>query len=215
MSLYSEFQIPAEEFILENTLGELPETVVEVERVVATEELLTPYFWVSGGDLEEFEAVAETDSTVSGLRRLDDFERSTLFRADWTENIDTIVYAYTQIGATILEASGQDDEWRLCMRFDEHSALHQFQDYCDEREIPFRLTRLHELTQSRTGSQYGLTPRQSNALLTAWELEYFTSGDVTLTDVASELEITPQSLSELLHRGYHTLIEQTLVVTSQ
>ncbi|WP_121743471.1 helix-turn-helix domain-containing protein [Natronorubrum halophilum] len=215
MSLFGEFTIPAEKLALQYTLEELPEMVIEIERVVATDEFLTPYFWASGDDLEEFEAVSESDPTVHNLRRLDDFERSTLFRADWTENIETIVYAYTQVGATILEATGQYDEWNLCMRFDEHEDLHQFQHYCDEQEISFQLTRLHELTQPRTGSQYGLTAKQYDALVTAYEMEYFSSGDMTLADVAAELDITPQSLSKLLHRAYQTLVEQTLVVNSQ
>jgi predicted DNA binding protein len=214
MSLYGEFKIPPENFALHDTLRELPDLVVEIERVVASDELLTPYFWVSGDGVETFEAVSEADSTVHNVRRLDDFDRSTLFRADWTENTETIVYAYTQIGATILEASGHREEWNLCMRFDGHSDLYEFQDYCDEREIPFHLIRLHELTQPHTGSQYGLTPKQHDALVLAYEMGYFTSGEITLADVAAELEITPQSLSKLLHRGYHTLVEQTLAVSS-
>ncbi|AHF99878.1 bacterio-opsin activator [Halostagnicola larsenii XH-48] len=215
MSLFGEFDIPAEAFALQDTLEELPDVVIEIERVVATEELLAPYFWVNGDDIDEFETVTETDPSVRNLRRLDDFDRSTLFRADWTENTDTIVYAYTHVGATILEASGQYNGWTLCIRFDEHEDLSQFQDYCDQREIPFQLVRLHELTQPRTGSQYGLTRKQHDALLAAYEMEYFDSADVALADVAAELDITPQSLSELLHRGYRSLVEQTLVVTSE
>ncbi|WP_290810266.1 bacterio-opsin activator domain-containing protein [Halovivax sp.] len=215
MSLFGEFHVPAAEFALGDTLRELPEVAVEVERVVATDGVLTPYFWVSGDDVEEFEAASETDPTVRDLRRLDDFERSTLFRAKWTAKTDAVVYAYTQVGATILEASGRCDEWTLCMRFDEYEDLHRFQNHCDERAVPFRLGQLHELAQPRTGRQYGLTEKQNDALVTAWEMEYFTSGDVTLADVAAELDITPQSLSELLHRGYRTLVEQTLVVTAE
>lgn len=214
MSLFGEFHIPAEEFALNYTLDQLPEMEVEIERVVATDELLTPYFWVTGGDFDAFEAVIENDPSIRDLRRLDDFERSTLFRADWTENIDTIVYAYTQVGGTVLEASGQYDEWNLCMRFDTYENLHRFQDYCNEQEIPFQLGQLHELTQPRTGSQYGLTPKQYDALVTAFEMGYFSDGKVTQADIAEELDITPQSLSERLHRGYQTLIEQTLVVSS-
>ncbi|WP_276256512.1 bacterio-opsin activator domain-containing protein [Halomontanus rarus] len=214
MSLFSEFHIPAETFALHYTLEELPEIVIEIERVVATDELLTPYFWVAGGDLEEFETTCESDPSIDKLRRLDEFDQTTLFRAEWTNKVDSILYAYTQINASILEATGHRDEWQLQMRFEDHDSLSTFQNYCDDREIPFRLTQLHELTQPRTGSQYGLTPKQSEALVTAWDMEYFTSSEVTLTDVATELDITPQSLSELLHRGYQSLIAQTLVVTS-
>jgi predicted DNA binding protein len=214
MSVYGEFYVPTEEFAFHEALQELPETTLEIERVVATEEVLTPYFWVNGSDFETFMTVSESDPTVQNVRQLDEFERAALFRADWTVDVDTIIHAYTQVGATILEATGQYDEWKLSMRFDEYSDLQQFQAHCNEQAVQFRCTRLHELTQPRTGSRYGLTPKQHDALVTAWEMEYFTSGDVTLRDVAVELGITPQSLSGLLHRGHRTLIEQTLAVTS-
>ena len=39
---------------------------------------------------------------------------------------------------------------------------------------------------------------------------YYVSGDVTLAD---ELDVTQQSVSGRLSRGYHSLIENTIVVT--
>ena len=213
MSLYGEFTVPAEAFALYQTLQEAPETVIEIERVAATNEVLTPYFWASGGELETFETAIEHDPSVEGLTQLDEFEQATLYRANWTENIETIVYAYTQIGATILEASGHRNQWELRMRFDDRDRLEDFQTYCREMDIPFRLTQLHELSQPRTGSQFELTPKQHEALVTTWNEDYFTSPEVTLTDVADELDISQQSVSQRLDRGYEKLIEHTLIVT--
>ncbi|WP_265111191.1 bacterio-opsin activator domain-containing protein [Halosolutus halophilus] len=213
MSLFAEFHVPSDVFALYRTLQAVPETTVEIERVVAADEVLTPYFWVSGSGLERFETAVEGDPTIEDLHRLDEFDRATLYRANWTENVETIVYAYTQVGATILEATGEGDRWELQMRFDDHDRLDQFQTYCNDNAIPFRLSRLHELTQPRTSRRYGLTPKQHDALVTAWELDYFTSSDVSLTDVATELGISQQSLSQRLHRGYQSLIGETLIVT--
>ncbi|GAB3025077.1 bacterio-opsin activator domain-containing protein [Natronobiforma cellulositropha] len=214
MSLYGEFQVPAEVFALYETLQQVPETTVEIERVVATDEVLTPYFWVAGEDQRAFETAARDDPSISDCRRLDDFEQATLYRASWTENIETIVYAYAEVGATILEASGQSDWWELKMRFDDRERFDAFRTYCADNDIPFRLTQFHELARPQTGSQYGLTPKQHDALVTAWKREYFTSPSVSLTDVASELGISQQSLSQRLQRGFHSLIAHTLVVTS-
>ncbi|MFC4543787.1 bacterio-opsin activator domain-containing protein [Halosolutus amylolyticus] len=213
MSLFAEFHVPSDVFALYRTLQAAPETTVEIERVVAAEEILTPYFWVSGGDLARFETAIEDDPTVENLQQLDEFDRATLYRANWTENVETIVYAYTQVGATILEATGAGDRWELQMRFDDRDRLDQFQTYCNDETIPFQLIQLHELTQPRTGRQYGLTRKQHDALVTAWQLNYFTSTDVSLTDVAAELGISQQSLSQRLHRGYQSLIEETLIVS--
>lgn len=106
-------------------------------------------------------------------------------------------------------------EWELRMRFDDRECLTQFQDYCDEQNIAFELSRLYEISNPRSGAQFGLTRMQYNALTTAWEMGYFeTPRDVTLTEIADELGITEQSLSQRLRRAYHTLIAHTLVFTS-
>ncbi|MFC7231820.1 helix-turn-helix domain-containing protein [Saliphagus sp. GCM10025308] len=49
--------------------------------------------------------------------------------------------------------------------------------------------------------------------MTAWKRGYFSSPEVTLEDVASEMDITPQALSNRLRRGYESLIEHTIAVT--
>ena len=213
MSLFGEFHVPAAAFTLHQTLETVPEITIEIERVVASGELLTPYFWVSGGDLSAFEDAVEDDPSIRGLHELDQFEEATLYRARWTEHIESIVYVYTEIQATLLEATGHQDQWKLRIRFDTHDELEQFQNYCNEQDIPFSLQTLHELSQPQAGSQYGLTAKQQTALKTAWEMGYYLSADVTLTDVADELGVSQQSVSKRLHRGYHSLIENTLAVT--
>lgn len=214
MSLFGEFHVPSEALALHETLTEIPELTLEIERVVATEDTLTPYFWVTDVDLDAFESAAEADPTVEDVKRLDEFEQATLYRAEWTDNIATIVYAYLEIGGTILEATGQNGQWELRIRFDDHEKLDQFRNYCNENDIPFRLERLHKLSHPRSGGQYGLTPKQHEALLTAWELGYFDPAQhVTLDDVADELQITQQSLSQRLQRAHQTLVAHTLAVT--
>jgi predicted DNA binding protein len=214
MSLFVEFHVPAEEFALHDTLQAVPDTVVEIDRVVAADDRLTPYFWISDGDPEEVAAATEDDPSVRGLRRLDEFEETVLFRAEWTENIETLVYAYTNVGATILEASGEADEWILRMRFDDRDQLTDFQEYCNEMNIRFELSQLHEITYPRTGARYGLTPKQNEALVRAWEMGYFESPrESSLTDVADDIDIAPSTLSGRLRRAHAELIADALVVT--
>ncbi|WP_415381748.1 helix-turn-helix domain-containing protein [Halosimplex sp. TS25] len=214
MSLFAEFQIPSTDFALSSTLDRLPDLVVEIDRVAATDELLTPYFWVSDVDLDVFESVAAEDPTVSDLRRLDDFESASLYRASWTGDVDTVVYAYTQGGATILEAKGQDGVWDIKIRFDDRDPFDEFRAFTDDRDVSFRLEQLYETSHPRTGSRYGLSEKQHEALNIAWELGYFEEPrETTLDAVAEELGITRQSLSQRLRRGHHALVANTIRVT--
>lgn len=213
MALFGEFYVPAESFALYETLQAEPDLVVEIERVAATDEVITPYFLVNGCPPADFERAAERDRSVSNLRRVDDFEESTLYRANWVVNVESIVYAYTTLGSTILEASAQHDSWELRIRFTDRQALDLFQTYCEDRDIPFELTKLYEQAQPHGRGKYELTEKQHRSLVTAWEMGYYDSSDVTLTDVADELGVTHQALSKRLQRGHHNLIEHTLMVT--
>lgn len=214
MSLFGEFQVPVDTFALQETLTAVPDARIEVERVVATESVLTPYFWVSVADLEAFEAAVDADPSVRQLQQLDAFEESALYRAEWTVNVAPIIYAITQVDGVVLEAVGTADGWRFQMRFDGHDQLRAFRQYCTAGGVDFELLRLHELSQPLNSEQYNLTDRQSTALRTAWKLGYFEDPRrSTLAEVAAELDITQQSLSDLLRRGHSALIESTLMIS--
>ncbi|WP_247729169.1 bacterio-opsin activator domain-containing protein [Halovivax limisalsi] len=215
MSLFGEFHVPSAAFALHKTLTALPEMAIEIERVVVTDEVLTPYFWVSGVRPSQFERAAGEDPTIEDVDKLDEFQDSALYRASWTNRVQSVLYVYTDLDAVILEAVGTDERWELRIRFDERDQLQVFQEYCQENRIAFSLQQLSELSQPKTGGQYGLTPKQQEALVTAWEHGYFeTPRQSSLAEIAAELDITQQSLGKRIQRGHQSLIGNTLVVSS-
>lgn len=211
MSLFGEFHIPSDAFAFHHAFQKESGIKIEIERVVATDELLTPYFWVSNVSPEVFETAVQDDPTIEQLQRLDTGEETALYRADWKDSANTLVYAYTHIGATILDAEGENSEWTLRMRFDDREKLNEFNEYLNEEDVSFDLRQLYQSTHPRSDSQYGLTPKQTEALTTAWEMGYFRlPREITMEDVSDELDIAPQSLSDRLRRAQNTLIEETL-----
>lgn len=191
MSIFGEFRVPADAFAFQQTFAAEPEMVIEIERVVATDkEYLTPYFWVSGITPEAFEEAARTDDSFKDLRRLDESKAMTMYRAEWQSHVESLVFAYTNVGASILEAIGHEQEWTLRMRFDDRDNVNAFTEYLNEHDISFQLDRLHEIANPRTGEQYGLTPKQQEAIVTAWDLGYFDlPREASMADVADELGI--------------------------
>lgn len=215
MSVFGEFYVPSNVFALHETLNSVSDMVIEIERVVATEEVLTPYFWVSGGRLSAFEDAVAADPSIRNLAQLDEFQNTALYRAEWTSHVESIVYIYTEIKAVVLEATGTNERWELRIRFDDRDQLETFQEYCHENNIAFNLQQLYDLSQPKTGGQYGLTSKQQTALVQAWEEGYFeTPREASLEDVAETLDITQQSLSKRLHRAHQSLISNTLIVSS-
>lgn len=108
----------------------MPELIVEIEHAVAHEpDRIMPYFWTSNGDPEGFETATETDPSVEGLTKLDE---AVLYRAAWVEYVEAIIYAYTEPGAVLLDATGRNEQWELQLRFDAEDDLPQFKTYMVE-----------------------------------------------------------------------------------
>lgn len=215
MSVIAEFTVSADSLALSQTLEKAPEMAVEIERVVAhAEDEVTPYLWVRGGDYVVFERAVRDDPTTHDVEKLDEYEDGALYRAKWTGNIQSIVYAYTEVGATILEAIGREDSWEIRMRFDSEQLVTQFNDYCRENDIDFILNRLYNPSEPMGGGQYGLSSKQYEALTTALERGYFNvPRETSMAELADELGIAQQSFSKRLRRAHRTLITNTLTVS--
>jgi predicted DNA binding protein len=214
MSIIAEFTVPAEDFALYETLCKVPEMTVEVERVVAhEEEWMVPYFWTSGPDYNEFEAKAADDPSIRELTKLDEVDGANLYRAEWVRDVETVAYTMTKTGATLLDATGQDGQWMMELRFDTHDGTIAFQNYVQEHELETELHRLYEPTQPRVDGQPGLTDIQHETLVTAVEKGYYnTPRDITMSELAEEFEISQQALSKRLRGGHKTLIANSLMV---
>jgi predicted DNA binding protein len=215
MSVIAEFTVHSDDFALHHALTTAPKMIVEIERVVATmEDKVMPYFWVSGLERSEFEDAFHEDESVKNITAIDEVDSGKLYRAEWTENVETIVYAYVEIGATILRAIASGERWELRMRFDNHEKLSEFQEYCEENDISFELNELKEQEQPMASVQYDLTTKQRETLVTALEEGYYeVPQEVTMSELADEMEISQQALSKRFHTGHRNLITSTLTIS--
>ncbi|MFP8955996.1 bacterio-opsin activator domain-containing protein [Natrialbaceae archaeon A-CW3] len=215
MSLIAEFAVTSDDFALDRVLAAAPEMIVEVERIVATmEDRIMPYFWVTGGDFEAFEDAFDTDDSVTHATVIDEVDDSKLFRAEWAKDVESIVYAYLETGATLLKAVGKDDRWELRMRFDDTENLTAFREYCSEHDIRFKLLHLQEQNQPMASVQFDLSPTQRNTLLAALEAGYYEVPQrATMTELAAMLGISQQALSKRLHVAHKNLITSTIAIT--
>lgn len=214
MSIIAEFTVPADEFALYQTLCEIPEIVVEVERVVAHDEgHLVPYFWTSGENYTEFEQRAEDDPSIKGITKLDEVKGATLYRAEWVDDVETVAYTMTNTGATLLNAKGYEGRWSMELRFENREGLSTFHTYLQENEMNATLQRLYEPSQPRVDGQPGLTNTQHETLVTALQEGYYnTPRDLTMAELAAKLGISQPALSKRLRGGHSTLIKNSLMV---
>lgn len=213
--IITEITIPAERFALYETLSTVPEMVVDVERVVAHAPTgIMPYFWTAGTDYEEFERAAKTDPSIEELTRIDAFEGSALYRANWVRNVECVVYTYTEPGATLLDVTGRDEHWELRLRFDDEADLTRFRNYVSENELGANVQRLYQPSHPPSRSQPVLTEKQREVVIAGLRSGYYEIPRETRpSELAEEFGISAQALSKRFRRAHRALAENELTVT--
>ena len=205
--------IPAEEFALHDTLAELPEVEIECERIVqGGENVILPLLWVRDADLDELESALERDPTVEEVERLSEFEDETLYQMQWVDRVHLLLNFLVNGDATILDAYGRNDRWRVRVLYPDREHFSRSYEFANEHGLTFDVESIRELEGEPAG-RYGLSDGQYRALVLAFERGYFeVPREADLLDLAEELGISHQALSERLRRGTGALVEDTLVI---
>lgn len=215
MSIIAEFTVPADRFALYETLSTTPGMIVEVERVATHgPDQIMPYFWTSGGDHEEFEAAAKNDPSIEEITKLDELEDAVLYRANWIQDVETVVYAYIEGGAVLLDATGRNEQWELQMRFDEEDDVTRFTDCVDENDLVVDLNRLYHPSQPTSEVRPILTEKQRETVTAGLRSGYYEiPRETTPRELSEEFGISQQALSKRFRRAHRALAENALTVT--
>jgi predicted DNA binding protein len=220
MSVLAELTIPASEFVLAETLHSVPDIRIEIKRVVAGANEVTPYFWAAEGDLDAFEHALRDDETVRDTLTLEEYpgddsgadREERFYRVTWELDDRNLLAALEDANAPVLEAASSDDEWEIKLLSPDREALSAFHDYCVTHDIQFQLDRVYHAENPQEEGEYDVTADQQEALTAAFDAGYFdVPRETTLTDLADSLDISQNALSARLRRGHRNLVENTLV----
>lgn len=208
--------VPADEFALEETLTTLEGVEFECERIITSgDEAVMPLLWVRGADENAVEQAFEDDSTVENVDLLSSFGDEQLYRMDWIKRIQLVLQILTNSEATIMDAYGTDGQWYLRILYPTRDALSQTTEFGEEHGLTFTIETIRQMEGSPEG-RYGLTSAQHEALAQAVEHGYYeVPRENNLEDIAADLDISHQALSERMRRATQALIEDTILVGPQ
>lgn len=215
MSVIVDFTIPAEAFSLGEVLATGPPIRIELERIVPTGDQLMPFFWADAAerDLDGFERAVRTSGAVVELVTLDRLDNARLYEVAWEPDPTSLIEGVVAADGTIFEGYGRDGEWRFVVRFPDHERITAFHNFLTEHAIAVHIDRIVSLTASeRGGYAFDLTPEQREVLVRAVAGDYFgVPRGIDLTDIAEELDISRQAVSERLRRGADAILRKVLL----
>ncbi|WP_049902722.1 helix-turn-helix domain-containing protein [Halococcus agarilyticus] len=213
MSTISEVSIGATTFALGDTLEAVPEATFDVERVVAhDDDHVMPFVWVTAPDRAALEAAFADDPSVVDIELLSELDDEWLYRMEWVSHVQFVVHAIVEEGATVLDAHSGRGRWQLRILFPDRASLSRTYESCEGHDIDIDIETIYEMDNERHG-RYGLTDDQSVTLTTAFEHGFYeVPRGVSVADLADELDISHQALSERFRRAHGTLIENSLIM---
>lgn len=214
MSVITEFSIPAEAFALEHTFDAVSDVTIQVERLAShSREWVMPFCWATCGNIEALTDALREDPTVDEVRVLDSESDVSYINVSWDESVQQLVDEIVDQHGIIQEVQASNGHWYLKLKFLDQGAVQAFQAYFDEEGRSFELQRLYDGTAPKE-REYDLTAGQREALVTALEMGYFAvPREAQIEDLAAELGISTNAVSQRLRRANRNLTRNTLVVS--
>ena len=211
MSIIAEFSIPPRALPGGDLLTAMPNTTIELERIVPTEENALPFFWVWTDDVTTFVNNAQNDPEIADITVLEEVEHGALVRATWTPEAD-LIHAIKTLRATILEAHATAEEWTFRIRAEHQEGIATFQEIFTTHDIPVILDRLYDLSELVDDHRTVVTDEQRETLLAAYEQGYYERPrEIDQQELGEQFDITSRAVSDRLRRGTANLIEGVLV----
>lgn len=220
MSLIAEYRVSSPELPLMSALATVPEMTLSVEEEYATTPSEPVFFvWAEGDDFERFETAVEEDETVASMSVVDALNDRRLYRVQVSPQADVVMYpAGIDVGAAQLAVTATHEGLDVRQRFPSRAAFRTYRDRCTEMGVDFSLRRLYGLddSQGSTDASYGLSQKQRETLTTAVSEGYFeVPRQCDLEDLASQLDVSKQSVSERLRRGTGRLVRSAFAVDEE
>lgn len=216
MSVIVELSVPAEEFELGRILRVESPVLVVLETMVPLGGRPTPFVRVENGVRDRFEQTVREHPSVNRIRLVDTHEDETLYALNWEPSDESLFKTMLDMGATLLEATGDADVWEFELRFPSHDTLSRFQEYYVDRDLSITIKRIYNPTEPDAGPWFGLTPPQRETLSRAVEAGYYSLPRNTSTlQLGEEFGVSDQAVTERLRRGITTLVSNTLLASEE
>ncbi|QSG02853.1 helix-turn-helix domain-containing protein [Natranaeroarchaeum sulfidigenes] len=212
MSVITEVRIPPDDFELGQILSLDEASAIELETLVPSGDATVPLFWVYEPVEDGFLDAVERYPTVNRVTEMEVFGDRTLFRLDWDASQDHLFQCIMNHEGQILSATGTSEGWDFEIRFPHREALSQAQACCEDAHISLELIRVYNPTDPGAGPWYGLSEPQREALMLAVRMGYYDiPRGCTTEELADELGISDQAVTERLRRAIGAFVRHTLL----
>ncbi len=198
---------------LTHTIRSLPEITVGVGSDAGTDPVHDGHiFWIEADAFDVVEETLAADPTVADVSTVADAGDRRTYRITYSDEATLLTPTILDMGGLTQEARSHADGWMLKLQLQDHDALVALDDFADEHGIHLEILDLEQDPTVTSRLNYGLTDRQTEALVAAYAHGYYDDPrETTLEGLASALGVSNTAVSGRLRRGSARLVEEVLI----
>lgn len=210
MSTLVRIQVPAADVICGDTFDAIPEIRAVLERVALGNERAMNV-WMSGAPKSAIRDALSADPSVRDFARISAGEDEYLFEIDDGPNMCFFRQAVRESDGTLLKAFARRGTWTMVLRFPAREAYSKAKQISEKFGIEWTLESVRR-TARGPNARCGLTNCQYEVLKRGLEEGYFEiPREVNQEELADELDISHQALSERVRRAEREVISSSLL----
>lgn len=164
-----------------------------------------------GEGYRAFERCIEQSSAFASAETIGHYDGQRTYRLERADGQSVLFELFAEHDAAIQEAVYETGSWLFEARFSNRASVSEFYEACRDHGITPNVVSIQGSTTDES-TPYGLTAEQRETLVYAFERGYFDiPRSVTMVQLAGEMGVSDQSLSERLRRATASLVEQTVI----
>lgn len=205
--------IEHERLALAPTMKRLDDTEMEVITQVNTDPSseIFPYL-IEYDDLQDLEAMLERDPTINNFEPVSKANGTGIYYIEYAEDTKLTSHVVTEVNGFMTRAESRNRGWFVQLQLPDRQALNTIWEYAEEEGFSTDIIELYDNCRGDTKPSYGLTEEQEQALRVAYENGYFgVPREMTLGDIADELDLSSTAMSGRIRRGVKNLISAALI----
>ncbi len=216
VSTIAEIALPTSEFALRETFSQVPGARFEVVGVVAHQaEYVMPQLRATATDISTVKKAFDDDGTVTDAKLLTKLNGRGLFSMRWGGDVAETLSVISMGDTTVLTARAANNRWSFRIQFVDRDTLSTVYESCQDTGIPIEVQNVHKRT-TLLDESHKLTEQQYETLRSAMDRGYYEiPRKATTKDLAEELGVSHQAVSERLRRGHRSLVETGLTAPSE
>jgi predicted DNA binding protein len=210
------FMLPADGFALAGLFEGVPDARVECESTFATPNDHVLLSIQTDENKHTVDAALQSDSSVGAVECFGERADGWTYRVRWGDHPRQLIQQLVATDVTLLSVVGQGGHWKFRLLAPDRDGISRAHDIMNELDCESDCLSISTFGGSTDSRRSELTEGQQEALEESFEAGYYNiPRDVTADEVADDIGISHQALSERLRRAYRHLVEAEFITDNQ